>query len=141
MIAPPKRRGFRLALGLRTLFIVVTVAAVSLGWLAWQVQIVQERRVVKNLVDECGGTVVWDDGILVPLSDVEEIRQRYIEGYPTHPEVPRKRMTISWLRRHLGDYSAVEITIPETLDSNTKLRVAAAFPEANVAEWIVEESH
>ena len=43
MTTQPRRRWFRLAFGLRTLFVVVTLVAVPLGWLAYSMNWIRQR--------------------------------------------------------------------------------------------------
>ena len=100
-------------------------------WLTWQLQIIHERQSVTEFVETRGGMVVVDD---------EHLRAEYLKGYITNPDVPRKTMEITWVRRLLGDRAAVEISLPASFGPLETARVTSAFPEANVTQ-VVEEPY
>ena len=93
---------------LRTLFIVVTVAAIACGWLRHEYDIVQERKAALELVHRFGGC--W------PL------------GQSSHP---------SLIRRWLGDKSVKVISLPLEIYAD-KERIESIFPEAYIGKHIPE---
>ncbi len=129
MTPTPNRRWLRFSL--RTLFVVVTVLAC---WLGWQLFVIRDRQAVKAHIEERGGLVVADNGIVdgYQFGDVEWIRQGYVNAYPTHPELEQKSMKIPGFRRILGDHAAIEIVMPSTFTRDELHRVRTTFPEANL---------
>jgi hypothetical protein len=104
MTAPDRRR-FRWSL--RTMFVVVTVFAV---WLGWHFSDIHQRQVMRNLIKANKGAVVVD-----PRDD----------GNPS-PDIPK------W-RRLLGDEGAVDfIALPDTSSDEQVSQVRRLFPEAQV---------
>jgi hypothetical protein len=125
MTAPLKRRWFRF--GLRTMFVVVTVLAIPLGWLVWQMQIVRERKaVLKDLQAKASPAEVVD----------------YI-GLETHERDPELLQLmnganfdyarVSAIRRRLGDETCAVLAVPESFDAKLIDRMERAFPEAYLA--------
>lgn len=117
MTAPPQRRSFRF--GLRTMFVVVTVACVTLGWLVWQIQIVRERKAVLAELKRLDADLDFQT-----LETCEAIRRPlYRPELSEYIRVPR-------VRRMLGDESFESISLPLKLDQQGIERAEKAFPEA-----------
>ena len=106
----PRRRWF--SFSLRTLFVVVTIFCV---WLGWQVRIVHERRAV---LDEIAGAGY------VTLEDSHWKR-------PSYQELIR----VSSVRRLFGDSSYFSITVPPNTSPQLLERLEYAFPESNLYLW------
>ena len=100
--AQPKfqRRWYQYSL--RTLLIVVTLAGCGLGWLGWQLRVVQERRAFLNNI---GDSEVW---------------------------ISKSPDGLSWIRRLLGDRVVPKIGLPIKTDKSERRRLAALFPEAEI---------
>ena len=107
MTAPPKRRWFRFSL--RTMFVVVTVFGV---WLGWNLQIVRERNAVKAMVLSRGGSIV---NLVIPLAPPG----------------------IAWVRRAIGDESYRNISYCGLSDDERR-RMVLAFPETEFVEELEE---
>lgn len=91
-----KPRRFRYRFGLRSLFLLVTVAAIPLTWLAWQISIVHNRRQVVSEIEELGGSV------------------RFVEqATPSNPQ-PFWR---NWARALLGDDFFAEVEQVQSFDA------------------------
>jgi hypothetical protein len=102
--ARQRPRWFRFSL--RTMFVVVTVFAVPLGWLAWEWRIVRERRHMVISITEGGGSV-W------------------------HPANPTEDKPL-WYRRWVGDELVTEIEICDSGEIFSGDTVRALFPEAGI---------
>jgi hypothetical protein len=109
-----KRRWLRF--GLRTLFVVVTVFCV---WLGWQLHIVRVRREMLETIEPLD--------VFVTSSPV--MRQAIQDYYVRHPEHPRKALTIPFYRAWLGDEAIVQIATFGNYDEAELMRF---FPEAEV---------
>jgi hypothetical protein len=120
MTALPKRRWFRF--GLRTMFVVLAVLAIPLDWLAWQIQIVRERKAVLAEVE----STAPGEFLFVTLERAEAVR-------PPGSYAHREYVRISRLRRRLGDESYWRMFLPETIDAELTKRVESAFPEAEIS--------
>jgi hypothetical protein len=127
MIAP-KRRWFRWSL--RTMFVAVTVVACWLGWLVWQVQIVQERKATAQRIRVDGGgvytvctreeapgivTLVLHDGTTPRSGD--QIRQE----------------SVGRVRQWLGDLPATYVDLSVGSTELEVQRAKAVFPESEVS--------
>ena len=100
----PRRRWFRF--GLRTMFVVLTVFGV---WLGWQVNIVQKRKNLRPWIEEHQVMPSTLIGIHIP-----------------HPQ-------LSWVRSALGDESMPWlITFPRDVDKEKLREVKHWFPEAAI---------
>jgi hypothetical protein len=106
----PRRRWFRFAFSLRTLFVVVTVLAC---WLGWERQIVRNRAATKRRAEKeaFGFDTEW------PAT---------AKPKPTHIGA------IPWHRRLLGDEGYMIIWVPGGHPPPESLReeVRLAFPES-----------
>ena len=97
----------RFRFSLRTLFVVVTVVAVALGWLAWQARIVRERTRTLESIRSARGFLYTDT------------RER----------------NVSSVRKHFGDHTFRLIVIPDDTFSNVDVtKIKATFPEAEVLQ-------
>jgi len=108
-----RRRWF--SFSLRTLFVVVTLLGVCLGWLAWHAHAVHVRNITRSWVAEHHGWLNPSDGI---WSLAQE----------------QKDAELSWIRHALGDRAAVLIELPiHTVSLDEIQAIEAAFPEATAA--------
>ena len=126
MPLPSVCRRFRFSL--RTLFVVVTVICV---WLGWQVHIVQHRMAMLKQLKETNVVSVpeWRNGMWVtdPLdwmhhSQVTVLRVSHKSKWP------------SWLRRLLGDCIVTHLGFDREL-TDADRRAISAFPEAMIEAW------
>lgn len=90
---------------LRTLFVVVTLCGM---WMGWQFQLVQTR---KHALKQLG-----DSGAVV--------RQHQAWGKPSR---------ISWLREFMGDTSVFSIALPHPNTEDDVERLGELFPEAEIS--------
>jgi hypothetical protein len=112
---PMKRPQF----SLRTLFVVVTILALPLGWLAWQANIVHHRQAMRAMLEAHGGRVF--------LLDIE---------YRIPPLVETLRpadiyYNISAVRELFGDLHVSLIAFDRRLTS-AEHDATEAFPESEV---------
>jgi hypothetical protein len=106
----PKPRRFRFSL--RTMFVVVTVGCI---WLGWQVYLVQKRKALLQLSESSGGGWTARDAIYSP------------DG------VPEPLITdISWYRKLLGDHAVAYILLQAATESEL-IAARSLFPEARVS--------
>ena len=97
-----------LRFGLRTLFIVVSLACC---WLSWQVKIVHDRRVLRKWIDQ--NEVIWTGTIQLTV--------------PTP--------SLSWIRTFLGDeLESWPLRFRSDVDREKLQEVKRVFPEATF--WI-----
>jgi hypothetical protein len=96
------------------MFVLVTVLAIPLGWLAMETKSVQERRALITRIEQQYGRVI-DHQILWSVSHGEEL--------PAYYELP-------WHRKWFGDRAVSSIQLPWTWDKNDLARVQRQFPEA-----------
>jgi hypothetical protein len=95
----------KLQFSLRTLFVVVTVAAVACAWLGHEYHVVQERKAMRAWIEKNGGICTIDTALL--------------ESTAEEP---------SLIRRWLGDQRVDEVLfIPPAADAVVE-RAKAAFP-------------
>jgi hypothetical protein len=114
MTSAPKRRWFRFSL--RTLFVVVTVFGI---WLGWQLHFVTRRKQAINWLEEAGGLAIHSSWV---RDDPSLARDR--------PDVLNWPQLPFW-RRWLGDETIVEIWIPKDAYNEANIaRLAKCFPEA-----------
>jgi hypothetical protein len=102
------------------LSVIAIVAAIGLGWLAWQVGIVQHRDAMRAQIEAGGGRVIgtyWSGGW--SLNEIVQVRA----GDPDY--------RVSEIRRLLGDASVGWIVLrPGT--TGTDGEEIQAFPEAQI---------
>ncbi len=106
-----ERRWFRFSL--RTMFVLVTLLGV---WLGWQMKIVRDRQAVWKSIKTRGGRVSTQASIILPLPAQPE------------PSIPE----LSHIRQLLGDKNVVEISLSDDHSDDEMSKVQAAFPEARV---------
>ena len=107
----------RLRFSLRTLFVAVTVVAITMCWVMWEVSIVRERNRAKAWIVEQGGFI--SDSSCAP-ADVQ------LEKSSHFPE----------FRRWFGDEPVVYINLVRSgVAWDERNRVANLFPES----WVVPE--
>src|ERR1700689_3839949 len=95
MTPAPKRRWFRFAFSLRTLFIAVTAFGVYLGW---EINIVHERQNLLKRIEATGGKAyAWDE------------RALYFARYMPEPTFPK----IAPWRNWLGDRAFLRIDLKQ----------------------------
>jgi hypothetical protein len=63
--SPPRRRWARFSL--RGLFVAIAVVGLGLGWLAWNIQQVRERRAVEKVLSQAGYVTIGGDA-KIPLA-------------------------------------------------------------------------
>lgn len=99
---------------LRTMFVVVTLLCV---WLGWQLKIVHERSAILAEIDRADPAV--DEYETLESLEKELGRIQRLD----YVRIPR-------IRQWLGDRSVLRIWLPHIADSRFVLRTEAAFPEA-----------
>ena len=109
MSEAPKRRWFRWSL--RTMFVVVTVVAVLLGW---ELKFIRERH--EFLRHTVYPFLNHDRGILL---------------VPIKPAWEQPRVTIPFWREWLGDEAHWAIYLPHASEEDRR-RAALLFPEARI---------
>ena len=111
----PKRRWF--SFSLRTMFVVVTIFGV---WLGWQLKIVRERKAVLAEIKRTEKSQFDDDYIGLESE------------FDPDDRVDLESARISFGRRLLGDESCLFLALPKSLDPQWIERAEAAFPEAEI---------
>ncbi len=107
---------------LKSLFVAVTLVALPCGFLAWQREIVEERRETLTRIEQLGGC--WHDASKNYLGD---------EGYFGVKITDRVvRHELTWLRRQLGDTGIKSISIPSDSPQEIADRARKLFPEADI---------
>jgi hypothetical protein len=126
---------------LRTLFVVVTVIAVVLGWLMWQREIVRHRSDLLADVVRGGGEYVkiWTDtGIFVEPNG--EIKFKAAAGPArmifTKLSKEQQPQALGWWspRSWFGDATIARIGLPPNSPADTMAKLRQWFPEASVDE-------
>jgi len=101
-----KRRWFRFAFSLRTLFLVVTVFSI---WLGLEVRHVQARKAMAQRIDAAGGSGTF-------------------RGKSIWYRLP----PVAWHRQLLGDRNKPHIQVPENWTADEIANVRWLFPEAKI---------
>jgi hypothetical protein len=129
MSTAPKhhRRWFQFSLG--TMFVVVALAAIGL---AWQINVVHQRKIVLNWIEENGGNT-YEKGV-----DSPEARTASTPVYVNHAWVSEDLRMPAW-RRWLGDRPFFFLVVPEESSDEDIRRVRAAFPEPRAIHRVVVE--
>jgi hypothetical protein len=104
---------FRPRFSLRTLFLIVTVAAAVLGWLDWQRRIVIQRR---QLMDELNACITWPQAYRVQGGPDKWMH--FDTDQPT------------WVQKEFGDVSYGIIILPENASDDLVRRTKYLFPNA-----------
>ena len=115
---PTRRRWFQFGLG--TMLLLVTIFALPLGWLGWQLQIVRSRQAVRKQIAASSGSVF-----------VGELDWK---GRSTSMRTVRPadyNLEISALRRRLGDEFVDLIAFSRQLTAADR-RAIAVIPEAEI---------
>jgi hypothetical protein len=110
MPTPPRRRWFQFSLA--TMFVVVTVLAV---WLGWEVKLVRDRS----------DFLVWchEGNVAAGLE----------RGWTAYPSRNVPAPAIPFWRRWLGDESVHAITLPPGSSAADYERATVLFPEAAIS--------
>ena len=115
MTAQPRRSWFRFAFSLRTLFVVVTIIGV---WLGWNLKIVRERKAL-----------------------IQELRRASSRRHPFYSlagdleqDSLKQSSALSIFRRALGDKAYELLEIPYAMKRDRIKQFDAAFPEAEL--WV-----
>ena len=119
MTTIPHRRWIRFSL--RTLFVVVTLVALAMYWLVWQMRI-QERKAILRAIMQ-SGSFAKHDYVRIEYDDSDAFQIA-----PGQCEYAR----VSAIRRFFGDESCIELRIPPTLGGEWIKRAENAFPEARL---------
>lgn len=109
-----RRRSFRFAFSLRTLFVVMTILAI---WLGWDLQIVRERKAVLSEIERIDALSRVESGQLAMAPSNGPWGNSY---------------EVSLARRILGDESRGMLNLPPSLSSEWITRAEQAFPEAEL---------
>jgi hypothetical protein len=110
---PPKRRRRWFQFSLRSLLVVVTVAAVGCAWVAREGRIVQERKAVRQWIEEGGGACVNNDlAARIPSASGSD-----------EPSI---------VRRWLGDRTVRTVFLPRKTSDRDMQRIKTCFPGATL---------
>jgi hypothetical protein len=104
--ATPKRKRRWFQFRLRSLLIGVTLLAVPMGYVGWQVKIVRERRALRENPQFCEPFFLTEDS--------------------------QGTSALSWMRRLFGDVESVGFIADDNVTDAELERCRAAFPEADV---------
>jgi hypothetical protein len=112
MTTAPKRRWPRFSLW--TLFVVVFLLALPMGYIAWTLQLIHRREAVLEEMRHNGGRVEYGYELF-----------QFKDGQWVLPSVPA-------FRRSLGDEAIGGIILPDNYTDEDLSRIRSRFPEANV---------
>jgi hypothetical protein len=115
MTSQPRRRWFRFAFGLRTLFVAVTLAAITTGWLLMNLQIVWQRKALLRECERASSSTAF-----------------FTYSQTFWGDADADYASVSIVRQLLGDQGYVSICIPTGLDPFFLLKLEKAFPEAQL---------
>ncbi len=117
MTTSPKRRWLRFSL----LTLCIFGGAVFVCWVGVEANLVHECRSVRNWLQSQGG-------------DVYPMRQRR-DGTRINCDVTlRPFVSLSIVRKSLGDYAVESVLLPQIVSADERDRVKAAFPESDLIE-------
>ena len=117
----PKRRWFRFSL--RTLFLVVTVFCL---WLGWQASVVRERKSLLRSLEN-------DPHLLFDPLHTSFGPGKMVLTFGTltnHRDGPY----VPWFRRMLGDDNVTSLGLPSEMTEEDLRRFKIAFPEAVISQ-------
>lgn len=117
-----KKRRLRFSFSLRTMFVVVLLLAIPFGYLAWQIQIVRERKAILAELGQIAGDSVTFRYLPVGSSE------SYLYDFQEPTDVSYTE--ISRVRQLLGDKPCFGLIIPQALSSQLVVRIENAFPES-----------
>src|SRR5262245_59077071 len=122
------RRAAWLRFSLRTAFLVVTLLAV---WLAWNVNVVLQRRAMRNWIERIGGRAAIAG------------QPAYFSGETYHPwlwrEADEPRWKINFWRRIMGDQPIRAVVLPPSIERSDVHRVQKLFPEVQSIHSLVPQ--
>jgi hypothetical protein len=113
MVPVPAKQCFRFSL--RTIFVVITLCAI---WIGWQASIVRERKNLRAALISAAGSEynafnrAWNDNIVS-------------SGIPNYK--------LSWFRIFLGDTTTRMICLPPTITPEQVAEYKRHFPEAFIS--------
>lgn len=115
----PQRR--RIRFSLRTLFVVLTLFGV---WLGWEMYVVRKRQAVRAWAERRGAEFSTD----------EHEKMWLLDEYSRHPERSQKSFAIPFVRRLFGDEAVVSVrlSLDEKEEEEVGLKIAPVFPEAEL---------
>ena len=119
MTAPPKRRWFKF--DLRTMFVVVTIFGV---WLGWQLRVVRERKAILAEIERSGPGLADLHLYWLPGPKESYAGPVDLQNY----EAAR----ISSVRQLLGDNARRTLVMPASLGPQWVERAEYAFPETEL---------
>lgn len=123
MNTSPRRRWFRFSL--RTMFVLVTLVAATIGWLGREWRIVQVRKAILREIERL------EPAAIDPSVEQQESRN----SDPLYDPRQWDSIRVSTIRRLLGDESVIELLLPRASDRLLIERTENAFPEADLAFW------
>jgi hypothetical protein len=138
MTAKPRRRWF--SFSLRTLFVLVTLLSV---WLGYELKIVRERRALVTWIEQHGG-YISDDSSLPPPLAFEKFtwfprKPNLQNNFDARPPIvytfkrPRVTSGLRWYRKWFGDREVEVIVVPIVWEKQPEvLRLDAMFPESTL---------
>jgi hypothetical protein len=111
--APPKRKRRWFQFSLRSLLIFMAIVAIACAWLAHEAHAVQQRKSLRQWIEEGGGTCVVNDlgSHIPPGSKIEEP---------------------SLIRRWLGDETVRTVFLPRKTSDRDLQRIKTWFPGADL---------
>jgi hypothetical protein len=115
----PKRHWFQFSL--RTLFIMLTVFGV---WLGWQANVVHERKAMRNWIESGGGRL----SVFYPPQPLPGTNLIILTGdFPDGED-----FTVPIIRRWLGDEPVWKVEVRHDASADEVVKAKRLFPEAEV---------